>query len=335
LEKQNLYIFAWKSRSKQAASIKTKEIIIVAKITLIALLAMGLFQAGDGFADGEHAVPDDNLATPVLMTLKNGLTGSGFYLSTEKFVYIVTAKHVLIDEKTQKPYACALDQKTQKPLECSLELLSYSRDPADTTQNLVKVEMDILQGEGNVKPHPSEDIAVIKLFEKTRIADLPPTSGSAQGPIPQYSLSALHGVTVASNAKLGLTYVPAQVTKTFSQVLIGNDIIVFGYPTSLGLQQLPQLDLQHPLLRKGIVAGKNPKTKSIILDSPAYFGNSGGPVLELDKSAFVTSLYIIGVVNQYVPFVDSAGARTFAITFSSNSGYSIATPMDFVLELVN
>jgi len=78
------------------------------------------------------------------------------------------------------------------------------------------------------------------------------------------------------------------------------------------------------------VAGTNPQKRSIVLDCPSYPGNSGGPVVELDKEGFQTHFNVIGVVSQYVPFADSG--RSFMML--SNSGYSIVTPMDFVLDLV-
>jgi hypothetical protein len=144
----------------------------------------------------------------------------------------------------------------------------------------------------------------------------------------------VRGVTAKEISKGGVLGVALSTVKPFDQVLTGNDVMVFGYPTSLGLQQLPKLDIHRPLLRKGIVAGTNPEKKSIILDCPSYFGNSGGPVLEIDREPLETHLKIIGVISQYVPFVDAGGSKTFMMQVVSNSGYSIATPMDFVLELV-
>jgi hypothetical protein len=35
-----------------------------------------------------RAIPDDNLAYPVLITLKNGSTGSGFFVNTGRAVYL-------------------------------------------------------------------------------------------------------------------------------------------------------------------------------------------------------------------------------------------------------
>jgi len=264
-------------------------------------------------AASQRAIPDDNLAYPVLITLKNGSTGSGFYLNTDKAVYLVTAKHVLFDPATQKL------------LDVALELLSYSKDPSDSTRNLVTLDLSVLQSDGNVKPHPSEDVVVVKV--STVVADnLTPGTGGTKS----FSSAAVPGVIFKEQAKGGLLGVGLDTVKRFDQVLTGNEVMVFGYPTSIGLQQLPQIDIHRPLLRKGIVAGTNPQKRSIIIDCPTYFGNSGGPVVELDREAFKTEFSVIGVVVQYVPFADVG--RSFMML--SNSGYSVVTPMDVVLDLV-
>jgi hypothetical protein len=295
-----------------------------------------------GVAEDQRAIPDDNLAYPVLITVneKSGAlrsTGSGFYVYNDKFVYLVTAKHVLFDEQTHQLPVCGEDQKAQKKIYCGIELRSYSKDPQDAQSNLYALDMEALQDDGNIRPHPTQDVAVIRLFTVTKPPVSPLPSGSTQGPTSPGSLQSLPGVTTESMAQQGLLAVPPEGIKPFSQVLVGNDVIVFGYPTSLALQDIPQLDLHHPLLRKGIVAGSNPITKSIFLDCPVYFGNSGGPVLELDKdknNVLQTNLRIIGVVTTYIPFIDTALSRTVAIKVEGNSGYSMATPMDFVLELL-
>ncbi len=93
-------------------------------------------------AAANRAIPDDNLAYPVLITLKNGGTGSGFFVNTAKGIYLVTAKHVLFDPVTQKL------------LDVSAQLLSYSKDPADSTRNLAIVDLSVLQN-GGVKHHRS------------------------------------------------------------------------------------------------------------------------------------------------------------------------------------
>lgn len=77
----------------------------------------------------------------------------------------------------------------------------------------------------------------------------------------QQTIKLLPGVTLSKSAKLGIVDVNTESVETFDQVLMGNDVLVFGYPTSLGLQAQPQLDLHRPLLRKGIVAGQNLQKK--------------------------------------------------------------------------
>lgn len=276
--------------------------------TLLLAVMIGMLSTGR-VAEAQRAIPDDNLAYPVLITLKNGSAGSGFYLNNGTVVYLVTAKHVLFDPTTQKL------------VDITADLLSYSKDPADSTRNLIALDLSVLQGSGNIKPHPSEDVVVVKMFILNNSL-VPPT------------LLAIPGVTFKEQAKSGVLGIGLDSIKTFDQVLAGNDVMVFGYPISLGLQQLPKLDVRRPLLRKGIVAGTNPEKQSIILDCPSYFGNSGGPVLELDRETFKTNFRTIGVISQYVPFLDTGASKTFIMQMASNSGYSIATPMDFVLELV-
>jgi hypothetical protein len=60
--------------------------------------------------------------------------------------------------------------------------------------------------------------------------------------------------------------------KYFKDVNVGNEVYAFGYPTSITSVN-PWLNIKLPLLRKGIVAGKNELLNAII-------GNSGGLVME-------------------------------------------------------
>jgi hypothetical protein len=53
-------------------------------------------------AEAMRAIPDDNLAYPVLLTLKGVGQGSGLYLNVNGKLYLVTAKHVIFDPKTGK-----------------------------------------------------------------------------------------------------------------------------------------------------------------------------------------------------------------------------------------
>jgi hypothetical protein len=254
----------------------------------------------------QREIPDDNLGYPALIIADN-LIGSGFYLNTDKGVFLVTAKHVLFNPVAGKLWSNII------------QVRSYSPVPADLNPIIFALDVSLLR----VKAHPSRDLAVVQVATST--GNL--TAGT------QTDGTWLPGVqALATNGK-GLVTVSAQDTVSrFDQILVGNSVILFGYPTSLELKEIDQLDPLRPLLRRGLVAGLNTQKRSVVLDCPVYPGNSGGPVVEMDRQGwFGYRFSVIGVVSEFVPFRDKA--RSF--TMDSNSGYSIATPMDFVLDLIN
>ncbi len=101
-------------------------------------------------AGAQRALPDDNLAYPVLITLGNG-TGSGFFLNAREAVFLVTAKHVLFDSDTQK----LRDNKA--------ELTSYSKDLSDEENNITLLNLEALQVTGTIKSNTLHDVVVIKI----------------------------------------------------------------------------------------------------------------------------------------------------------------------------
>ena len=268
-------------------------------------------------AHSGREIPDDNLAYPVLVTLDNDSKNksSGFFLSTGTTFYLVTATHVLFEP-------------TKGNLRANrATLLAYSKDPRETGKNILHLDLPNLLASNRIYRHSTEDVSVV------HIADI-----SEKNEAEDHKLKILPGVVVAEMSPSGLVVVDVDNVKRFEDVLVGNTIYVFGYPTSLGMKKTPQLDPLRPLLRFGIVAGTNPSKKTIILDCPSYSGNSGGPVLEVEQAgAFERRYRVIGVVSQFVPFIETWINLNQRYTNStmSNSGYSIAVPMDPVLELVN
>jgi len=258
-----------------------------------------------------RAIPDDNLAYPVLIALQPSGTGSGFFINRADGIYLVTARHVLFTDTLglRGPRA---------------ELTAYSKNPDEVVRNIITLDLAVLQKTGDLRAHPSRDVAVV------RIASVTPDQ-------PQKPLQVLPGVSVVSHSASGILGAGPDTIRKYEQVLVANEVLVFGYPTSLGLRQVPQLDLSRPLLRRGIVAGLNPSLRSIVLDCPVYPGNSGGPVLQIDTEGLERHFRIIGVVSQFVPFVETWVNATHGYENASigNSGYSIVTPMDYVLELVH
>ena len=291
-----------------------------------------------GFA--QRAIPDDNLAYPVLINLTdcasnvNSIQGTGFFLNAPSATYLVTARHVLFNE------AARLAPNQSRPLQCkTAELLSYSRNPKEKQLNRFLVDLEVLNQAGRVKAHPTHDVAVVQVavvVTSNPAPAVPTTTPDATKGSQEGNLETIPGIVANQIAPSGILGVALETVERFDQVLTPNDIYVLGYPASIGLQQAPQIDYSAPLLRKGIVAGTNSANKTIVLDCMTFHGNSGGPVLEVIHQGLQNRFRVIGIVSQYVPV-----AETWVNTTQSyfnmqlyNSGYSIAEPMDPVLELV-
>lgn len=255
-------------------------------------------------------IPDDNLAYPVLVTLRSAgntvSSGSGFYLRIDASIFLVTAKHVL---------ALGFDDPKAGRVatrDLAVELLSYSKDLPVPQRNLIWFPFSALRDGGSIKIHPTRDVAVIKIATVVH-NQMVVTTGLATAMSPS-----------------GLLTVARESVKTFEQVLVGNEAILYGYPASLGLPDTNQFDPLRPLLRKALIAGSDLEKRSLVIDGPVYRGNSGGPVFEIEQDFPSTHYRLVGVITQFIPLTQ----RTPDFQLLLNSGYSIAEPMDFVLELV-
>ena len=257
-------------------------------------------------ATTSRLIPDDNLSYPVLIRIGASRSASGFYLNTGSNIFLVTAAHVLF----------LSDGRTL--IGTQADALSYAGDPKERTPALFKLDLKVLTESGNIKTDNIHDVAVVRI-------------GSVAVVGAERTLTPMAGVEARSAPISGLVPVGFRTVKRFAEVLVSNEVIVFGYPTSIGIPQdkVPQLDYSRPLLRKGIVAGTNEALKSIILDCAVYPGNSGGPVVELSRDGAIMRFQIIGVIIQYVPFVQGDAPDVV-----SNSGYAVAAGMDTVLDLV-
>ena len=282
------------------------------RLLFSSLVVFLLITPGEGQA--ERAIPNDNLAYPVLIELDNSV-GSGFFLNTGTKFYLVTAAHVLFEDLTG-------NLKAKGAI-----LISYSKDPKDTGRNITLLDFKTLLESKNIRRHSTEDVAIVTMGNVEKKAD-----NDLSSIIP------VSGVSFKESTPSGFLSVGIETVKRFGDVLTANFIYVFGYPRSLGIEDLPQLDPVRPLLRFGIIAGTNPARRTIILDCPSYPGNSGGPVLEVEEEGVTGRRFrVIGVVTEFVPFVETWENKThnYKNLTISNSGYTVAVSMDPVLELIN
>lgn len=289
--------------------------LIKLKFVLIAILAF-LF-SDIQICDARRAVPDDLIVHPVLVTLVDGSNakGSGFYFRDgEKGIYLVSACHVFMEK--DKDNKLVLRSK-------KAHLLSYPKNLDWSKPAKLEIDLDRLSKQDLIRFNPKNDTFVMQIFKEIQSQDGQRTMKRNDG--------------VERLLKGRILTVPAKNTKKYKDVLIGNNVYISGYPSSLGIKNIPQIDYDRPLLRKGIVSGKFDKKKTIIIDCPTFGGNSGGPVIELeDVSITEQKVRVIGIISQFVPFLEkwiNPQHRLTNFEFE-NSGYSVVVPIDMVIELI-
>lgn len=265
-------------------------------------------------------LPADNLSYPVRIIIGSS-SGSGFFIRNGEEIYLVTAKHVLFSQDSVTKNFTLFDKK--------LYVICYPLTTTGVTQTerVYEFNLESLLSAGDLKTHSSADIVVIKLGS---------VSGINGG---RYSLSMLDAVTISKPSDGTLISYNMINARRFGEVEVTNDVFVLGYPSSLSSAGMNQLDSNSALVRKGIVAGKNNINRSLILDCPVYGGNSGGIVIEVNQNneTLEINFHLIGIVVQFVPFVDQWRNINFPDLFNSslqNSGYSVVLPVDYIYELI-
>jgi hypothetical protein len=199
---------------------------------------------------------------------------------------------------------------------------------------VISASLSELNANGNIRAHEHKDVVVVKVATVNPEPVLPNNSPAPtpQAQIPPRQMKGTAGVRISLPSGTSVLGFAPEAVRTYDQVLVGNDVIVYGYPRSLGgLSNDKQFDLDplRPLLRKGLIAGLNGIKRTIILDCPSYRGNSGGPAVEIEPTGLQRKFLVIGVITEFVPLMEVAPDLNFAL----NSGYSVVEPMDAVLEL--
>ena len=255
---------------------------------------------------------DLNLSLPVLIDIQENGSGTGVFVKSDKGVFLATAGHVLYRK----------DEKGKESLVGrNLTLTAYTAG-----NELTKFVVDLQElGKGNnFKYDNANDIAIIRLLQSINNT-VEAEKGTKIEAIPEKD----HFGAIELDFKNGR---PTSGIRYFKDVSVSNNVYILGYPTSLSYNGVV-FERERPLIRKGIVAGKYPSQKRIILDCPVYHGNSGGPVLMEDGDKIVP----IGIITQLIPLVEEWKNSVYGISNLSitNSGYSVVIPMDFIVDLVS
>lgn len=281
-------------------------------ILILTTLIVGAFPQ---LLSARRGIPTSNLALPVLIVTPDDGSATGFYLRNEKHAYLVTARHVLFTEPERH-------LKNNKVV-----CLSYPEDAKDEERFRLEFDLQYLSEQGLIRYHQTHDVVVVRIGDVTEVKD-----SSVRVSFERYRVKGL------KQTESPLILGSVKSTRRFEDVIVSDDVFIFGYPASIGIKEVPQIEPDRPLLRKGIIAGKNRKKETIILDCPTYYGNSGGPVIEVEKTAIGKERYlIIGLVSEFVPFKETWVNVTHKLSHweISNSGYSVVTPIDKALELIS
>jgi len=253
-------------------------------------------------------LPPEYLGHPVLIRLGSSL-GTGFLLSAGTNNFVVTAKHVLVDPQHMKGN---LRAETG-------EVIAYSENPKDKDRYEFSVDFKALQGAGDVRAS-AQDAIVVRLGTVT--------AGDDKG---YQVFTARPGVVVRSKAESPAMFLPISMCHRLDEVRIGNECWILGYPSSIGIRAIPQVDYERPLVKRGSIAGKNSAQGTLIVDAAVFPGNSGGPVIELDQETFLnTKAFLVGIVSQFVPLGPNVVGNSSVV----NSGYSVVVAMDPIIDLV-
>jgi hypothetical protein len=125
-------------------------------------------------------------------------------------------------------------------------------------------------------------------------------------------------------------------------IAIGDGVFVLGFPLGLNGQQRNYLTV-----RQGIIARLNDmldgSSKTFSIDSFAFPGNSGGPIVLKPEMASVAGTppqrqaVLLGMVLSYVPYVETAiseQTKRSRVTFEENSGLATVLPIDYIDDAI-
>jgi hypothetical protein len=244
--------------------------------------------------------------------------GTGMYLDESNKLFFVTAAHCIFDMSSTNRLQL---------INSNAILSSLSRTTNVNDRAIESLNLTLLEQNGHIKRHAVHDITVIQ------IATIVSTNSFGF-----LEIQCNPGFSSLSPTVAPVPWGVKDACKTFKDVPDGCDSYVLGYPVSLLFDQQSEIDFTSPLIRKGVISQKNNFTKKLIIDSAVYGGNSGGPVLIVQQPNLgETDFSIVGIITQYVPAeatVDVSTSTSHGASVKVNSGYGVAEPIDYALELM-
>jgi hypothetical protein len=252
---------------------------------------------------------------PVLIEV-GGSPGSGFVLEAGNARFIVTSRHNLLDDS--RPVAF------WKLKASSATVTGISpQQGKDSVEIKYTLNLAGLLASKNLRFSTNHDVALIRFQELTRTDKRPGN----------YNVNVIKVESPYGAApEAAFQPVKANACKRFKDLHVASEVMSFVFPESIGLQVNPRIDSRKPLLRKGMVARLDTESETVILDTAAYGGASGGPVIVRDGDNVASSGWsLVGIQSESLPFQEgSENSRLHG----QSSNYSVVEPMDAILDLV-
>lgn len=265
----------------------------------------------------------DLLSLAALVKVGNSF-GSGIYIHINTEVYFATARHVLFNEMLNSQ----TEEKGFALKSKEINIKSYPKNSSFQSFEEIQVDLTSLSHSKHLSLNSTHDLAIFKV-----------------GDFIKNKLLLTKGITKISGT-LSLNIASQNLVKPVSQISVGEEIYVIGFPKALALTNSHLYNYDKPLVRKGIISGINPN-QTIVIDCAVYGGNSGGPVFIAEK--IITQAqgsfkiknhrYLAGIVSKYIPLLNTTAQKIRSNTSSSvhfeNSGYGIIVAFEEIMNEIN
>ena len=119
-------------------------------ILLITICIVGIYPQ---ILFGGRVISDDPMVFAAHIKFRNGSNGSGFYVNDGKYLYLVTAKHVL--------YKIENNKITNTLIDNTAYIDSYSRN--EHYKITILAQLNLLDATNDIRRHPEKDIVIVRL----------------------------------------------------------------------------------------------------------------------------------------------------------------------------
>lgn len=276
------------------------------QVSLILFFLVLFFLPKPSFAQ-KNSVFEEILAQAVLIQTDSG-TGSAFLYKYGEYLYLITARHVIVDK----------EDSASSTITATL----YPHGPVCSNPIEFSVDLEKAQSKGVIRFGTSHDFIFIEL-------------GKMKGPIPLFE----DYVKILTKPFYLPKFLPQGAFTNLDSLGVGEEVFLFGYPTSLA--SLDQFDFKRPIMRTGTIAGRScankgdrPTEYRVLIDARVDHGMSGGFVM-IKTNAGKYSL--IGIMIELVPWVKEytkVEDSEIKINFE-NSGLSVVLSFDTIVYAID